>query len=494
MAVETFLTVYKNLIASDMTQGWQLSAGHYEPSRFSLEIIAPRAGLTTENVYYVAYPGLRYRLPVSVIGGAWPYFYEITSGPVGLTIGASYGNANYGIMEWTTPTTGTHSVTLRVTDQGGNQTTVTYTINCGTSYFIFVDAVSGNDGTADGTISLPYKTNVGWYGGTTTAARDSISPHAGKTIIYRSGTYVFSDCYVDPAVSACVLIGGKKPINYTAYPGESVSLDLSTASLSTTAQTSLIGFAHIIPRSSTINTGANILGWDSGVTDHVIFENTVDTGTGIVASNASFFFSRNNNPSRSSCISIISNIFNGSGNSDLMLGYFCDKLLFADNTISSNSWHGAYAKYDCNYWSIRNNAGLTTNSGSLLNVSDYGPITYLHLSYNNYKSTGSGMDYVLGNSASLQVTNIFSGRNTWQILNHNSQNQDINPITINNDVMVYTDATANAHGWLLSTSVITGTYNGEECVGLNGTFVTASGVLTGTYRTNYLGTRGHEIS
>src|SRR5689334_3733291 len=79
---------------------WQLAAGHYETAKIPLEIIAPRAGLTTANRYYKTYPGIAYRVPVVVLGGAFPFKFELLTAPSGMTIGQYDGDTDYGVINW----------------------------------------------------------------------------------------------------------------------------------------------------------------------------------------------------------------------------------------------------------------------------------------------------------------------------------------------------------------------------------------------------------
>lgn len=87
-----------------------------------IEIIAPRAGLDIGNRYYKAYPGLRYEVPIAVIGGTFPNTYSLISGPSGMSIDASTG-----VLSWPNPTTtgSPHTVTVRATDAAGGTASVT---------------------------------------------------------------------------------------------------------------------------------------------------------------------------------------------------------------------------------------------------------------------------------------------------------------------------------------------------------------------------------
>ena len=60
----------------------------------TLEIIQPKAGLSTTNRFYKAYPGLEYNVRMAVIGGAYPYIYSLTTAPNGMTITPTPGRSS----------------------------------------------------------------------------------------------------------------------------------------------------------------------------------------------------------------------------------------------------------------------------------------------------------------------------------------------------------------------------------------------------------------
>src|SRR5689334_21125847 len=78
-------------------------------ANYPLQIIQPQPNLTTHSRFYKAYPGILYRVPVSVLGGAYPFTYSLTTAPSGMTIDAATG-----IISWPNPTTSgsPHSVTV----------------------------------------------------------------------------------------------------------------------------------------------------------------------------------------------------------------------------------------------------------------------------------------------------------------------------------------------------------------------------------------------
>lgn len=145
----------------------------------TLEIIQPKIGMPANHRMYYAYPGLLYEVRVAAIGGVYPYFYEITNSvPIDLTINSATGK-----ITWISPTGSSQAVSLRVTDTKGNTTTSSYTITVGTSGWIFLDAVNGNQfPVGTGTIGNPFATLSDIFLHTT----------QGQRVFVRQGNYNFT--------------------------------------------------------------------------------------------------------------------------------------------------------------------------------------------------------------------------------------------------------------------------------------------------------------
>lgn len=465
----TLLRVVKRWVGAAPSGGggWQLASGHYVPAKMALQIIAPRASLTTANRYYKQYPGIAYRVPVCVLGGAWPFKYELTSAPSGMAVGSVYGDADYGIITWPNPTTSgsPYTIDVKVTDQDGSIATVSYTLTVTTSGFIFIDPVNGNNSNA-GTLASPKQSMSG------------LSSSAGDFIYLRSGTTAYG------SISANVIIG---------YPGETCTLDCTGGGRFIDGTNHALCGLSIIPK-DTSSGGQCISYWDSGATNILIFENTIaePTGTEVSGSNSCLWMSTNNNPNYTQYVAFVGNTFQGSGFADFFLAYYTKYVLIENNSISNNSYNSFYAKLENKYWSIRRNVGMTGNSRELFEVSDYAAADSFELCWNKYNSSGDCTAYWMGNGAG--ATNIWYSRNTWIGNRHYSHISPINPLVITNDVFQFSDSSASSHGWVLEDgATLTATYSGEECVGRGATFLDSSGNLTGSYLT-YKGTRGCEVA
>jgi len=176
-----------------VTQPWQLAAGNYVPAKMPPVIIHPRPQAETNPDAYCknAYPGLHWEIPISVQGGAWPFKYEIVTGPVGMTIGQTLTvsgdvqvvGSDYGVLSWPNPTGTSENIEIKVTDQDGTVVTVTWTLTIGTANHIFVDASAASEGT--GTLADPLKTfHAGVY-----ESSDTANSFLGKVVHYKAGTY-----------------------------------------------------------------------------------------------------------------------------------------------------------------------------------------------------------------------------------------------------------------------------------------------------------------
>jgi hypothetical protein len=499
---------------------WQLPPGGYLPAHFPLQIIAPRTGLTKANRYYLAYPGLALSLPVCVIGGAWPFLYQLSGAPSGMTIGQQYGQANYGVITWANPVSGTYNLTVTVIDQQGTQQSVSWTLTVQTANFIFVDSVNGNasaanGGTGTGTISNPFKSMNDWYAGVaggTGSNTESDSTYAGYFVYYRgnnSNNYDLSACYHNS--NNQIPMGPAKPTVHMVYPGDgSPTFAVQAASVqwwfpSSTRNIFVQGVTYDGAPSAMSHDAATIQ-WDSGVTDVVVTGCTFQQpGTSPVGGGnvPALVYSDDNLPSVTKYMSFVGNTIEGTNSYNAFIGYATQYCLFENNICNGINGVGNgcfYAKLGGNsYWSVRNNIGLAGNTASVdgqsfVMIEDYNTVSFVEIVWNNYMSSGAGVRLVTGDGA--VVDNIFLGRNTWQIAAHvlTGPPNPADTITTTDDVNQFTDSAANAHGWILNGSLLPGaTFTGEKCVGFNGGFVDSAGDLQGSY-VQYLGAYGHQVT
>lgn len=183
---------------------------------FALEIIQPHAGLDTRNRFYRAYPGLEYSVPVSAIGGVFPYHYTLTVAPVGMTI-----DAKTGVITWPNPSVGEVEVTLQVIDAANAVQEVRWPITVTAEGWLFVDAAAPEGGT--GTREAPFKTLLALYGGSAREAKYS-DVNKGKFVYIKNGTYLL-DGFIPNGRD--VQWTQRQPVVFLAYPGHRPVLDLT---------------------------------------------------------------------------------------------------------------------------------------------------------------------------------------------------------------------------------------------------------------------------
>lgn len=186
---------------------WQLPAGHFKSAKMAMAAVYPRPDAETQATAYCrnAYPGIQYKIPLAVQGGAWPFYYEPITLPSGATLGQMYGDADYGVLKWTPPGSGTHSFHIRVHDQDGNTVDLQWSSTVGTSWALFVDPTNGNDTNA-GTLVSPKQTLAGAWSAAT----------GGKHLILRGGTH---------AMGGTLSLNSTTVIGMIGYPGEVATID-----------------------------------------------------------------------------------------------------------------------------------------------------------------------------------------------------------------------------------------------------------------------------
>ena len=215
---------------------WLLASGYYVPAKWEMVIAHPRPENETNSFarYRNAYPSVKYTCPININGGAYPFKYELTTAPAGMTIGSVLVESDdvlvppsdYGIITWNSPTTGSHDVAVRVTDQDGVIKTVSWTLVVGTSNWLFI-ATDGNDSTGDGSIGNPWATTAALHNNLGTSADyDTDGPSVGKLIYYREGTHNLVG--MTDANGNYRMQNDHVAVVHLGYPGESVTMHMDS--------------------------------------------------------------------------------------------------------------------------------------------------------------------------------------------------------------------------------------------------------------------------
>lgn len=168
-----------------------------------LRLIFPRPdseGVTGSYARHRLIPsGIPFRCPVGAMGGRPPYQYTISTNMPGLTIGQDMprdwidnGLQNYGMLMCDSPSIGSYSVTVTITDQDSNSVSTTFAPSVvdreDNTKFLCFAATSGNDSTGTGTYSNPYKTDMRKAFG----AASTNTTIQGQIIFKETGTYILT--------------------------------------------------------------------------------------------------------------------------------------------------------------------------------------------------------------------------------------------------------------------------------------------------------------
>lgn len=206
------------------------------------EIAHPRPAAECEDwaISRNAHTGVEWTCPVYISGGRPPFHFRLVNGPPGMEfIAADWSQSTdsdtgmtiyrrvrkaTGWLRWANPTSGDHSYTVEVEDQdfgrGGNPTStlsVTSTLTVGTSRWVVIDPVNGNNSGA-GTLGDPWLDMTPLVSGST---------HAGKLVLIRGG----APCtFVGMAASNgnYASNGSQNPCVFVGYPGENAWIVQST--------------------------------------------------------------------------------------------------------------------------------------------------------------------------------------------------------------------------------------------------------------------------
>jgi hypothetical protein len=194
-------------------------------STYPLEVVQPKANPGLQSRFAKAYPGIEYNVRVAVVGGRYPYKFELRNAPDGMNVDARGTIVWPGPIERDSP----YPVTVRVTDLSGNTTEVNWAISVTTQGFLFVDSRRGlraEDG-GKGTIGNPFRTMKDVYGGSDYNSKWA-NNFPGHFVYWRDGEYQLDAYIEDCHLNDCrVPWSGRKPLVWLGYPGESPVINMN---------------------------------------------------------------------------------------------------------------------------------------------------------------------------------------------------------------------------------------------------------------------------
>lgn len=338
-------------------------------ANYPLEIIQPQENLDTKNRFYKAYPGLEYNVRLAVIGGEFPYRYQLISGPDGMSID------NKGQISWSSPAESVtpYNVSVKVLDAQSNTTAVSWTILVTTNGFRFIDSLSGTSVAqgGNGDISNPWKSLKDMYEGNDYNSKYAKS-YTGEFVYWRTGTYAM-DAYTEgnantPTIARVPFVANFKPMVWLAYPGEKPVIDLNRAYIAIYSGGSNTYFDGL---DININQSARGMGVQIGSSaNNVTFRRNKIHGitTGYVGgNNACIFVSKNKvGVNWSFQDNEMFDVNSGYG----ILGYNARKVLIEDNTAYQIGGIPIGPKMGTGMWFIRANY-MVNNSRDSINVQYY---------------------------------------------------------------------------------------------------------------------------
>ncbi|HCS64592.1 MAG TPA: hypothetical protein DIW64_11235 [Cellvibrio sp.] len=202
-------------------QVFPLPEGYFVKAKMPMHLVYPRGDTEVQAHarHKWAHPDMEYAIPIGVQGGAWPFKYELVSGPSGAKIGSLYGEENYGSITWVpAASSGTVEFKVRITDQELKTVEASWKVTIDPSMFIFVK--SGASGTKVGTINNPLASFADWYKDPKDAS------YLNKIIVFRGGNYSLVG---DPTSNNNLrLLKESKTPSLIGFPGEEPIFDAST--------------------------------------------------------------------------------------------------------------------------------------------------------------------------------------------------------------------------------------------------------------------------
>lgn len=191
-----------------------------------MALVHPRPDAETGNhaQHRNAYPGIAWSTHVVIMGGAYPFRFELLQAPAGMTIGNDSG-ANYGVIHWPDPQVGSYTVRARVFDQDRYRSAsasqpldLSFTLTVSANRFVFIDPIHGQDSNP-GTLQAPLRRIAALHQGDSNQALFS-----GKNVYLRAGTHPLDGMSTN--FNNYAMFEGKAPNVFIGYPGETAVLSL----------------------------------------------------------------------------------------------------------------------------------------------------------------------------------------------------------------------------------------------------------------------------
>ena len=226
----------------DVSEMWILPEGHYVRAKMPMRLVHPRPDTETSAWarHRKAYPGIEYRIPIAVQGGAYPFYFDIIEAPEGMSIGQAVWDADYGVLSWTPSDSlkgQAFPVKIRVYGQehgrevpetvGPSTVEVNFLVRVtdSTDDFIFVDGSAESGG--DGSIGAPLKTLIEVLGD----GDPNAVTYPGRAVYLRQGIYdtLTDDWHKNKGYAHAN--SARTPVVFLGYPGEAATIAFTNGTI-----------------------------------------------------------------------------------------------------------------------------------------------------------------------------------------------------------------------------------------------------------------------
>ncbi|MDC7224428.1 MAG: hypothetical protein PQJ60_11860, partial [Spirochaetales bacterium] len=482
-------------------------------AKMDMHLIYPRPEEETsdEARYKWAHTGMTYEIPLGVQGGAWPFLYEIIDSPDGATLGRVYGDDNYGNISWPVPETasGSYHFEVQVTDQEYDTLTIEWDVKIDNDMFVFIE--DGYTGTQTGSIDEPLEDFSDWY--LDDAYDDTYS---GRIVVLREGEYTLDgdgdteeegDEEEADFNNNTKLLSDYKTHAFIAYPGEDAVVDCSTSKILVHDDEASEDFfvAGIRWENARDDVGNSHFFWMSGGGSRSVFWNNtfyqMTEGTSGSDNPCTVFYSSTKPNERENLLykdNILEEINNSGNNNGSYVDIYTSKYVLVEGNEAYNNdvYRGFWMKATNAFVTVRNNVAVENVWGTQIETGYGGEVSYLphdhEVCWNRivlddevspYSSVliWAKSDTYQGESYNSWIyRNTFVHGRVWLRYSGAEKYQTEDNIVIS-DLLEYflNEDEAESKGDL----------TGDTSCGI----VDEEGLLTGDYRSAYLGLKGAEI-
>lgn len=467
-----------------------------------MEMVGPYASVGSNTIWTKWYPGIEWRVPIKIKFGQWPFRYELVSGPSGMefvnstlpTLWTPNGlrDFGYGELRWTNPTSGTHSITVRVYDQAHGRPSDSYVertwnLVVSTSNWVFVDATNGSNSNA-GTLAAPFQTMSAWYGAT-----QATTTYDGYAVMYRAGTYRTDVLPLNGSETDRATLRSHKAHLHVAYPGEAVTWDTRGRYMMWEGSPDVYigGINHVGLNQAGSFKSMAFANSTNATVFRCTFGSQIIGGSTGGTNPAHIFVIENGN---SSNLGIMRCAFTDITDIHGVEAYTCTGGIIEGNTITGVTGGNGrvfYLKSLNSEITIRANHGLSGCRRPLVMVDTYNVQNYIDITHNSYVVQSSDIYLHLANEIGGALGIIRVGRNSFaggHILNRGMSGGTITYVrNVHEHDGLFANAFENTDG--ANTSSWTVTDDTKATSGL----LDASNLLESS-QSSILGIRGHEVA